>query len=166
MFASDAPEAFLSETAVGLVLEREGSARARGARIYGVIAGYGIASDALGIGRSDARGTGLERAMRAALDRAGRRGVDVEAVWAGSFGHRVLDRAEARAIRRLARGSQVFKPKLFLGEPIGAGGPLGLVLALHRWQNVAATGPGLAVVNSSSLGGVHISIALEPQPAA
>jgi 3-oxoacyl-[acyl-carrier-protein] synthase II len=166
MFSSDAPEACLSETAVGLVLEREGSARARGARLYGAIAGYGIASDALGIGRSDARGAGLERAMRTALDRSGRRGVDVEAVWAGSFGQRVLDRAEARAIRRaLPHASQVFKPKLFLGEPVGAGGPMGVSLAMHRWQNGDAAIPGLAIVNSSSLGGVHFSIALEP-PAA
>jgi len=163
MFSSDAPEACLAESAVGLVLEREGSARARGARLYGAVSGYGIASDALGIGRSDARGSGLERAIRTAVERAGRQSLDVETVWAGCFGQRVLDRAEARAIRRsLPRASQVFMPRLFLGEPLGAGGPLGVALAMHQWQNGGAAHPGLAIVNSSSLGGVHVSIALEP----
>ena len=55
MFSSGASVS-ISEMATGLVLERESVARARGARIYGAISGYGIASDALGIGRSDARG--------------------------------------------------------------------------------------------------------------
>ncbi len=163
MFSSDAPDVFLAETAVGIVLERESAAHARQARVYGVVAGYGIASDALGIGRFDASGAGLERAMRGAVARTDLGVAQVSSIWKSSFGHRALDQAEARAIQRLLPHERpVFAPKMFLGEPLGAGGPMNVSLALRRWRTGITAEPGLALVNSSSLGGVHISIALKP----
>jgi 3-oxoacyl-[acyl-carrier-protein] synthase II len=72
LFGSPAARRYvLSEGGIALVLERRSAARARAARILGLLAGHGIASDAAGIGRWDMRGAGVERAMRTALDAAG-----------------------------------------------------------------------------------------------
>src|SRR5262249_28963609 len=76
----------LAEAGVALVMERLSTARARGARIYGEVLGYGIASDARGVGRFDLKGFGLERAMRLALERAGLAPDEITAIWANSVG--------------------------------------------------------------------------------
>ena len=54
-------------------------------------------------------------------------------------------------------------PKVKLGEPLGAGGSLNTALALLAWQHGVDVGP--VVVNSSSLGGTHISLVLVPTEA-
>ncbi len=154
----------LAEAGASLILERLGHARARGARIYGEVLGYGIASDGLGVGAFDPWGRGLARAMRLAVERSGLKPADVSGIWAGYSGYRAADRAEAAAIRRVV-GTQtrVAAPKLLLGEPIGVGGALSAALALKGWQRAAhglLQGP--ALVNSSSLGGTHFSIVLAP----
>jgi 3-oxoacyl-[acyl-carrier-protein] synthase-1 len=56
------------------VLEAEETARARGARIYGEVAGYGACSDGKDMVQPDARGAA--RAMRAALESAGNPAID------------------------------------------------------------------------------------------
>jgi 3-oxoacyl-[acyl-carrier-protein] synthase II len=157
----------LAEAGVALVLERYSAARARGARIYGEMLGYGIASDAKGAGRFNLRGFGLESAMRTALDRAGFGPEDVTTIWANSNGHRHADAAEAKAIRRLCGDRcPVVAPKRLFGEPMGAGGSLNAALALMRWQHgdagEAPAGP--VLVNSCSMGGTHFSLVLAAPP--
>jgi 3-oxoacyl-[acyl-carrier-protein] synthase II len=149
------------------VLERYSVARARGARIYGEMLGYGIASDAKGAGRFNLRGFGLESAMRTALDRAGFGPGDVTAIWANSNGHRHADAAEAKAIRRLCGDrSPVVAPKRLFGEPMGVGGSLNAALALMRWQHGDAgeVPAGPVLVNSCSMGGTHFSLVLAAPP--
>jgi 3-oxoacyl-[acyl-carrier-protein] synthase II len=162
----------LAEAGIALVLERESLARARGARIYGEVLGYGIASDAKGVGRMDPKGRGVERAMKRALEEAKLGPDDVKAVWAGFSGHRIADGAERAAIQRLfgnghATGSdsaRIVAPKLLLGEPMGAGASLSAALALKAWQhdaaNVAPVGP--ILINSGSMGGTHFSLVIAP----
>jgi 3-oxoacyl-[acyl-carrier-protein] synthase II len=158
------PRFALAEASVGLLLEPEGSAPSRGAHEYGELLGYGIASDGLGVGRFDRRGEGVERAIRLALDAAGRKPDEVDTVWAGYFGHPVADRAEASAIRRvLGRTPDVRAPKLLLGEPMGVGGALNAAIAL-KTADGSDDGPGIAIVNSSSLGGTHVSLVLATSP--
>lgn len=152
----------LSEGGIALVLERESSARARGARVLAEFAGHATTSDAQGIGRWDAEGEGVERAMRLALEHAGVQPGELAGIWANAAGLEKADGPEALATSRLA-GAQsvpVHAPKRTLGEPAGAGAQLAALLAVTGWDNGLASGP--VLINSSSLGGTHISIVLRP----
>jgi 3-oxoacyl-[acyl-carrier-protein] synthase II len=152
----------LAEGGIALVLERRSFASARGARILGVLAGHGIASDAVGIGQWDAGGHGIERSMRIALDAAGIGASALVAIWANTAGLPTADRPEQSAIRRLLSSAEVtiHRPKLVLGEPVGAGAQQSAALAIQEWDTGGRIGP--ALINSSSLGGTHISLVLSP----
>jgi 3-oxoacyl-[acyl-carrier-protein] synthase II len=154
----------LAEGGVALVLECRRAARARGARILGVLTGHGIACDAAGIGRWDPGGAGIERAMRIALAAARLDPADLAAIWATTTGLPAVDRPEHDAIARLPGTADVpiRQPKLTLGDPVGAGALVSAALALHQWDTGSPAGP--VLVNSSSLGGTHISLILSPDP--
>ena len=103
--------------------------------------------------------------MHLALERAGLGPQDVSAVWASTGGYSPADRPEELAIRRLfGERVPVQRPKLLLGEPMGAGGALGAVLALKAWENPGGSVPakGPVIVNSGSFGGTHFSVVLAP----
>jgi 3-oxoacyl-[acyl-carrier-protein] synthase II len=155
----------LAEGGIALVLEPRAAAHARGARILGVLAGHGVAADAAGIGRWDAGGAGVERAMRTALEAARLDAGDLTAVWANTTGLPSVDRPEQAALDRLLGGAEVavHRPKLVLGEPVGAGAQQSAALALQQWQDEGAAGP--VLVNSSSLGGTHVALVLTPEGA-
>jgi len=157
----------LAEAGVALLVERLGAARARGATVLGELRGHGITSDAKGLGRLDPEGAGLARAMTLALERAGVAPRDVVAVWGSATGLTVADRAEARAVARVFGADApppVIAPKLALGEPMGAGGPLCAALALEGWRRGEEEGSprGPVLVNSTSLGGTNLSFVLAP----
>ncbi|MGW2522773.1 beta-ketoacyl synthase N-terminal-like domain-containing protein [Streptomyces sp. NPDC001617] len=150
----------LAEGGIALVLERESSARARGAVVLGELLGHGTAYDAAGAGRWDPRGDGLYRAMRKALADAGTRPEELTAVWANAAGIPAVDRPEERALRRLDVRAEVLAPKRVLGEPVGAGAHLSVALAVEGRRRGGAAGP--VLINSSSLGGTHIALVLRP----
>jgi 3-oxoacyl-[acyl-carrier-protein] synthase II len=150
----------LAEGCVALVVERLSKAQERNARAYGEILGYGITSDAVGVGRLDKEGGGVERAMRLALERAGLEPSEITAIWANACGFRIADEAEAAAIgRTFGDRANVQRPKVKLGEPMGVGGALNAALALKSWEQ---GGGGPALVNSLSLGGTNFSFVLAP----
>lgn len=157
------PRFALAEGGIALVLERASVARARGARVLARLAGHGIASDGVGIGRWDPRGDGVERAMRAALDDAGLAPGDLASVWVGAAGLPSADRPERAAVDRLlgGRAVDVRAPKLVLGDPVGAGAHLAAALVAHSWSSGGGRGP--ALINSSSLGGTHACLVLVPE---
>jgi len=144
----------VSEGAAAVLVESADAAAARGATPYGEIHGYGMTFEAL----PDRRGLGIERAMRLGLEEAGWTPADIDWVWAGYTGHVALDRAESAAMRRLFGSKlRVYSPKRMLGETMGVGGIISLALALSSEPTATQT---RVLVNSSSLGGSHFSLAL------
>lgn len=152
----------LAEGGVAVLLERESAARARGARMLGELAGHATASDAMGIGRWDPAGGGVECAMRRALAESGVAVAELTAIWSNAAGLAAVDRPEEHAIARLSvpGGCRIEAPKRALGEPVGAGAQLSVALAVTGWAHGRPSGA--ALINSSSLGGTHISLVLRP----
>jgi minimal PKS chain-length factor (CLF/KS beta) len=112
-----------------LVLEDAVSARERGARVYGELAGYAATFDpAPGTGGEP----GLRRAIELALADAGVGRGEVDVVFADAAGVPALDLAEAEAITAVfgPRGVPVTAPKTMTGRLYAGGGSLDLAAAL------------------------------------
>jgi 3-oxoacyl-[acyl-carrier-protein] synthase II len=89
----------LGEGAGFVVLEDEAHARARGARGYAELSGYGLTTDAWHLTSPHPDGEGSVRAMAEALDRAGVPASAVGYVNAHGTGTVQNDRVEAAALR-------------------------------------------------------------------
>jgi 3-oxoacyl-[acyl-carrier-protein] synthase II len=118
----------LGEGAAILVLEAREHAEARGAKIYGVLAGAGMASDAHHIAAPAPDGEGAGRAMTAALKDAGLSPTDIGHLNAHATSTPAGDVAEAIAMRR-AFGAHtdsipVTATKSCTGHLLGAAGAL------------------------------------------
>ncbi|HVW41862.1 MAG TPA: beta-ketoacyl-[acyl-carrier-protein] synthase family protein [Amycolatopsis sp.] len=122
-FDTDRDGFVLGEGAGVMILERADRAKARGARIYGRLVGYGITSDAHHITGNHPEGIGQIAAMRHAIEMAGLTAEDVGHVNAHATSTVVGDVGEANAIRR-AIGSHavVTAPKGALGHLVGGAG--------------------------------------------
>jgi nodulation protein E len=136
-FSRDRRGMILGEGAGMLVLEDHEAARARGARIYAEIAGFGMSSDAHHITQPSA--DGATRAMRAALQDAGIATEEVGYINAHGTGTPANDPTETTAIRqalgRAAEQVAVSSTKSMHGHALGAAGALeaaATVLALHH----------------------------------
>ncbi len=127
----------LGEGAGLLVLETQGHAAARGARVHGWLAGAGIASDAHHVTAPDPAGTGAARSITLALRDAGLAAQDLGHVNAHATSTPLGDVAEARALR-LALGSHdlpVTATKSCTGHLLGAAGAveaLATILSLRE----------------------------------
>ncbi|WP_225844532.1 ketosynthase chain-length factor [Streptomyces sp. HPF1205] len=112
-----------------LVLEDAASARARGARVYGELAGYAATFDPRpGSGREP----GLRRAIVTALADAGLTPADIDVVFADGAGVPELDRQEAAAIGAVfgPRGVPVTAPKTMTGRLYSGAASLDTAAAL------------------------------------
>jgi len=128
----------LGEGAWMVVLEREDRARARGARIYATVDGYGSTCDAYHRVQMDPDGEQIIRAMRLAVERSGRALDEIGYVNFHGTSTVLNDAVESRCVRRLfgpladrVPGSST---KSMIGHPQGASGAAGIVtaaLALH-----------------------------------
>jgi 3-oxoacyl-[acyl-carrier-protein] synthase II len=124
----------LAEGAAVLVLEDGDSARARGARILGVVRGYGTTGDAHHLTAPDADGKGGAKAIRAALRDAGVTAAEIAYVNAHGTSTPLNDRSETAALK-LALGEfaaqiPVSSTKSAVGHSLGASGAVEAVATL------------------------------------
>ncbi len=129
----------MSEGSAMLVLENEEHAQARGARIYGVIAGYGTSADAVHFAAPDADGAGLVRSMKWALRRAGLNPSDVNYVNAHGTGTKLNDPTETGAIKQVfgedAYRIPVSSTKSMIGHMLGGAGAIETIFCLKAIQD-------------------------------
>ncbi|HLS01930.1 MAG TPA: beta-ketoacyl-[acyl-carrier-protein] synthase family protein [Beutenbergiaceae bacterium] len=137
----------LGEGAGVVVLEREDHAKARGAKIYGRLAGVGMSADSYAIAPPDPTGAGQERAMRHAIDDAGLSGADIVHVNAHATSTPAGDGVEAAAVNRVI-GAQaaVSATKSMTGHLLGGAGALEAIFTILAVQNRVAP-PTINVAN-------------------
>ncbi|MBK0868331.1 MAG: beta-ketoacyl-ACP synthase II [Saccharopolyspora sp.] len=128
----------LGEGAGVVVLESAEHAKARGARIYGQLAGVGITSDAHHITGNHPDGIGQINAMVQAAHTAGLSPSEVEHVNAHATSTVVGDVGEAAAIRKaVGDGVTLTAPKSALGHLVGGAGAvesIATLLSIHTGQ--------------------------------
>lgn len=125
-FSRDRRGMSIGEGAGIVVLEDLAHARARGARPYAELAGYGLTTDAHHMTAPHPDAEGGVRAMLEALDRAGVPATAVGYVNAHGTGTPQNDRAEALALRKVfgPEGVLVSANKSLIGHTMAASGAL------------------------------------------
>lgn len=184
----------MSEGAAMLVLERLSSAHARGAKIHGTLAGYGISADGHDMVHPDPAGLGQQAAMSKALRDADLAAGDISHVNAHATSTIEGDLIEAAAIAAVLGSDRgdliVTSTKSTTGHLLGAAGALEAIATLAALRKRTApptinlddpeelpiqiaanqaiplpTGQLAALTNSFGFGGHNVCLALTNQHA-
>lgn len=122
-----------------LILESAEHAQARGARVYGELAGYGMTADANDMVQPAEAGEGMARAMRVALKHAGLAPREVQYINAHGTSTPLNDPTETAAIKSVfgesAYDVPVSSTKSMIGHCFGAAGALEAIICLKAMQD-------------------------------
>lgn len=141
----------MAEGAGILILEELEHAKARGAKIYAELAGYGATSDAYHVTAPAEDGAGAAKAMEFAMKDAGVKPEDVDYINAHGTSTHMNDLFETRAIKLAlgdaAKNVKVNSTKSLVGHMLGAAGGV----------------EAIACVKSIQDGFIHVNAGLENQ---
>lgn len=140
-FTADRDGFVMGEGAGVLILEELEAAKARGARIYAEIIGYGETCDAYHITSPSEGGEGAARAMKMALNEAGIDYNTVDYINAHGTSTPANDRNETAAIKTVfgdhAKELNISSTKGATGHCLGAAGGIeGAILALSIYEGI------------------------------
>jgi 3-oxoacyl-[acyl-carrier-protein] synthase II len=133
-FDADRDGFIIGEGAAVFMLEDLDFARARGAKIYGEVVGYGMTGDAHHITAPDPEASGAIRAMRKALQHAGLEPNQIGYINAHGTSTPLNDKMETKAIKEVfgeaAHSTPVSSTKSMIGHTLGAAGAIEALICL------------------------------------
>jgi len=154
----------MGEGAGCVVLEEYEHAKARGARVYAELIGYGLSGDAYHITSPSPDGDGAFRSMSAAVKRAGLTPAEIDYVNAHGTSTPVGDEIELKAVERVlgnaAATTTMSSTKSSIGHLLGAAGAVEAIFSILAIRDQIAP-PTLNLDNPS----VETAIDLAPHAA-